>query len=107
MTAPAQSPASRSAVRRGTRRLGRSLITLQPAPGRSRQALVWTAAVGAGLVGTSLILGPSRGALGLLGAMAVNAGRDDPLRRRLRVGGTVGLATLLCEAVGLLISPYP
>lgn len=68
---------------------------------------MWTTAVGAGLVGTSLILGPSRGALGLLGAMAVNAGRDDPLRRRLRVGGTVGLATLLCEAVGLLISPYP
>lgn len=88
-------------------RLGRSLVTLHPAPGRARRAVRWVAAIAVGLIATSLILGPAHGALGLLGAQASGAGRDEPLRRRLRIGLAVGSATLASQAVGLLISPYP
>ena len=91
----------------GASRLGRSLITLQPAPGRARRAVGWVAAVATGLVLTSLILGPSKGALGLLGAMAANVGRESPAPRRIRRCLVVGAATLLCQAIGMAIAPWP
>lgn len=89
------------------RRLGRSLITFQPAPGRARRALRWVAAIALGLIGTVLILGPARGSLGLLGAMAANAGREAPLRRRARMLLTVGATTLICQGIGILTAPHP
>ena len=95
------------AWRSGLTRLGRSLITLQPAPGRARRALRWVAAIALGLIGTVLILGPARGSLGLLGAMAANSGREAPLRRRVRTLLTVGATTLACQSIGILIAPHP
>lgn len=92
---------------RGASRLGRSLITLQPAPGRARRAVGWVAAVAIGLVLTSIILGPSEGALGLLGAMAANVGRESPAPRRIRRCLVVGATTLLCQAIGMAIAPWP
>lgn len=92
---------------RGASRLGRSLITLQPAPGRARRAVGWVAAVAVGLVLTSVILGPSKGALGLLGAMAANVGRESPAPRRIRRCLAVGATTLLCQAIGMAIAPWP
>ena len=93
--------------RLGLRRLGRSLITFQPAPGRARRALRWVAAIALGLIGTVLILGPARGSLGLLGAMAANAGREAPVRRRARMLLTIGATTLICQGIGILTAPHP
>ena len=95
------------AWRSGLTRLGRSLITLQPAPGRARRALRWVAAIALGLIGTVLILGPTRGSLGLLGAMVANSGREAPLRRRVRTLLAVGATTLVCQSIGILIAPHP
>ena len=81
--------------RLGLRRLGRSLITFQPAPGRARRALRWVAAIALGLIGTVLILGPARGSLGLLGAMAAKAGRQAALRRPARMLLTLSLINVL------------
>lgn len=63
--------------------------------------------VAVGLVGTALLLGPERGAMGLMGAMAANAGRDDPMPKRIWTLVVVGLTTLACQAIGLSIAPYP
>ena len=65
------------------------------------------AAIAVGLVGTSLLLGPTHGSLGLMGAMAANAGRDSSMRRRVRTLLVVGATTLGCQTLGLLIAPYP
>ena len=43
-------PGSMHAWRSGLTRLGRSLITLQPAPGRARRTLRWVAAIALGLI---------------------------------------------------------
>lgn len=102
-----KNPTSQPALRRGTRRLWRSLITLEPAPGRWVQALGWAAAVAVGLLTTACVFGPAKGAMGLLGAMATGAGREAPLRRRLRQGFGAIFLTLACQAIGLAIAPYP
>ena len=89
------------------RQLGASLLVARPTPGRVRRALRWVTPVAHGLVVTALILGPAQGAMGLLGAQAANAGRDDPMRRRIITLLVVGTATLAIQAIGLLIAPHP
>ncbi|WP_347349461.1 FUSC family protein [Nigerium sp.] len=89
------------------RQLGASLLVARPTPGRVRRALRWVTPVALGLVVTALILGPAQGAMGLLGAQAANAGRDDPMRRRIITLLVVGTATLAIQAIGLLIAPHP
>lgn len=92
--------------RRRLGRVARSLFTLAPAPGRTRQAAKWVAAVATGLVLSCLILGPQLGGLGLLGAMAAHTGRTEPMRRRIVLLLVVGPATFAVETVGFLTDRY-
>lgn len=100
-------PSALATGRRRLQRLLRSLVTFAPAPGRSRRALRWVAATAASLIIISVILGPDKGGMGLLGAMSAGGGRDFPTRRRVLVGIRVGATVLACQAIGLLISPWP
>lgn len=86
--------------------LGASVLQWRPEPGRPKQAIRWVAPIGVGLILASVIFGPQHGPLGLICAMAANAGRNDPMRRRVLLLVTVGAATFGAEALGLAIAPY-
>ncbi len=87
-------------------RLGRSLITLKSEPGRTARAGRWVLPIAASLLLTALLLGPATAALGLLGALAANSGRSDPMARRIKTLLVVGLTTLTMVAIGVLLAPY-
>lgn len=96
-----------SPVPRPVRMLVHSFMVVRPEPDRPRRAVRWVAAVAFGLLLASFVFGPERGPMGLIGAMAANAGREDPLRRRVTAVLVVGLTTLACQALGILAAPYP
>ncbi|MDO5617853.1 FUSC family protein [Kocuria sp.] len=62
--------------------------------------------MGVGLLLTALFVGPAQATMGLLGAMAGNAGRDDPFRQRMVTLILVGVATQASILIGLLIAPH-
>lgn len=84
------------------RQLLRKLITIRPAPGRSRQAVIFVIPMAVSLVTMGLIVSPAHAAMGMMGAMGALAGISNAPMSRARILLGVGLATVFSQCLGLV-----
>ena len=84
------------------RHLLHRLITIRPAPGRNKQAVILIIPMAVSLVTMGLITDPSHAAMGMMGAMGALAGNSNAPLSRARILIGVGVATVLSQCLGLL-----
>ncbi|MDO4411908.1 FUSC family protein [Cutibacterium sp.] len=84
------------------RQLLHRLVTIRPAPGRNKQAVIIITPIAVSLVTMALITNPTHATMGMLGAMGALAGNTNAPLSRARILIGVGIATVLSQYLGLL-----